>query len=40
VGHNKKISTELPISFVKKFQNLLNNLFLLSKGCTSYVPQV
>ena len=40
VGHNKQISGEQRISFCKKFQNLFNNLFLLSKGCTSYVPQV
>jgi len=32
VGHNKQISAELPISFRKKFLNLLNNLFLLSEG--------
>jgi len=31
VGHKKLIS-ELPISFRKKFLNLLNDLFLLSKG--------
>ena len=40
MGHNKQISEELPISFRKKFKNLLNNLFDYPKGCTSYVPQV
>jgi len=32
VGHNKQICGELPISFRKKFENLLNNLYLLFKG--------
>jgi len=32
VGHNKQISGKLRISFRTKFQNLLNNFFLLCKG--------
>jgi len=38
MGHKKLISEELRISFRTKCENTLINFYLLSKGCTSYVP--